>query len=879
MSHFITLLLAALAPTIAVSAANTTLFSKKQIRNSIIMAGVFAVAIASMNHFAVAHFLHPQLKAWTPFHNEILDVFVCVISLSVFFFLSQKSFSQLVPEKKTRRLVTVATFAFFVASSWWLSVYALMGLLALFSALSIYDLIRNMDFSVIRMEDPIFDNSIKFKHKPNVYVLFLESMHSKEALKEIYDIDGSALFTEMEDMGFTNYENVCSNRTATRISFLSMVWPQLMYHGPLDVYEGNKYAPNAFSVFERNGYQVNIFSSEHLRCYYSMLFHNLGNTYAGIGQKAEKHFSPILSQNSMFRDALSTPDLFGDEEDQEGRFEAFEHQIKTAKGPQVQVIHFGAQHVVNQELELFKRDYRKAYQTAAEELKKTLSMIKENDPSPLIIAVGDHGAQALNRAQDSDADMDKSQRAYAPRLYSMDLCSVMLGIHWPIKNYIQDDEVISHARIFNHVFAALCEDDRLLENMMPNLSLEGTNEGMVVIARDGVLLDDWELLLAKDLNYFEDKVAKDPQNIIHHINLVNELWRLGKKGAAIEYVTKQCSAFPRSSEMHARKARLHYLNGDLDEAEECARTAYGLDPKNRENLFNFKYIALRKNDIEGCYRALQELHDIVGFFERGSEYLTCSDNLVSYLKTHTLEETFDLFRSISPALQGYACKGLDKRYLHSVSQKVVDGTDWLIATFEGADDVNIKRLAKIFLMKGYIFCLENDHFEKSLQIAGAFIDNKEHSVGLTVRHAVSLEKAGRINEALGVYVKAIQEEQLQILALHLGLFLVRNDITIAELENLKANSQRFLAGSLELIPSIEFDVKWYAREYADILSGLHPLQHYVHYSVGLNLKPHSSFDTAKYLASNSDIFESGIDPALHYYQFGKKEGRLFPATN
>ena len=79
-------------------------------------------------------------------------------------------------------------------------------------------------------------------------------------------------------------------------------------------------------------------------------------------------------------------------------------------------------------------------------------------------------------------------------------------------------------------------------------------------------------------------------------------------------------------------------------------------------------------------------------------------------------------------------------------------------------------------------------------------------------------------------------------------------------------------GSAEL--AVGFDASFYLAHNSDVAaSGLDPFLHYQQFGWHEGRNPDAFFDVAFYLAHNSDVAAAHIDPLAHYEQFGWKEGR------
>ena len=71
-----------------------------------------------------------------------------------------------------------------------------------------------------------------------------------------------------------------------------------------------------------------------------------------------------------------------------------------------------------------------------------------------------------------------------------------------------------------------------------------------------------------------------------------------------------------------------------------------------------------------------------------------------------------------------------------------------------------------------------------------------------------------------------------------------------------------------------FDPGWYSARYADVAaSGMDPALHYLQYGRAERRHPGPDFDAAYYLDQAADVAASGLDPLIHYLRIGAAEGR------
>lgn len=74
--------------------------------------------------------------------------------------------------------------------------------------------------------------------------------------------------------------------------------------------------------------------------------------------------------------------------------------------------------------------------------------------------------------------------------------------------------------------------------------------------------------------------------------------------------------------------------------------------------------------------------------------------------------------------------------------------------------------------------------------------------------------------------------------------------------------------------SAYFDLEYYRRNNKDVMeSGVDPYLHYIDFGYLEGRKPSSSFDGTRYLLKYKDVAKSGINPLIHYIKYGRDEGR------
>ena len=72
-----------------------------------------------------------------------------------------------------------------------------------------------------------------------------------------------------------------------------------------------------------------------------------------------------------------------------------------------------------------------------------------------------------------------------------------------------------------------------------------------------------------------------------------------------------------------------------------------------------------------------------------------------------------------------------------------------------------------------------------------------------------------------------------------------------------------------------FDGVWYAARYRDVAwLGMDPFVHFLQFGAAIGRSSGPSFDAARYLRENPDVATAGLNPLLHYLRRGRAEGRL-----
>jgi hypothetical protein len=186
------------------------------------------------------------------------------------------------------------------------------------------------------------------------------------------------------------------------------------------------------------------------------------------------------------------------------------------ESPTCTIIYMGADHTgyrtmlphLVKDKDVYARFIHETYpdlrRQADEDLITMLELIQKHDPEALIILIGDHAAYGYSLAYLGSSPREEIHPyALESSQVGRSRVGVLCAIRWPLDvTHYSAGRVISHVNLFRHVFAALAEDPAVLaqgyqadESYVPIVSASGVrdNTRLYCVARDGKLLDEWEV--------------------------------------------------------------------------------------------------------------------------------------------------------------------------------------------------------------------------------------------------------------------------------------------------------------------------------------------------------------------------------------------------
>lgn len=93
-----------------------------------------------------------------------------------------------------------------------------------------------------------------------------------------------------------------------------------------------------------------------------------------------------------------------------------------------------------------------------------------------------------------------------------------------------------------------------------------------------------------------------------------------------------------------------------------------------------------------------------------------------------------------------------------------------------------------------------------------------------------------------------------------------------------ASRKQITEEKIKNVISKGFDTDFYSQEYATVLKGVDPLEHFIESGAKEGLDPCEWFSMDDYVLDNPDVNKAAVNPFFHYMYFGKKEGRVIRAS-
>lgn len=426
-----------------------SLFYRKQ--NRFILAGIallLAIAAGACVNF---FFLR---TVFYPYHHYILFVFIIVLFCIIFFHFEKQ-------------------FILF------------MSVLCVITLCSLgYSIYKNSDVVLDPMSEEL---SIKLKHKPNIYVFWLESFHSLDMLENVYGVDTASFKEFLDEKDFYVQPDSYSSSSFTLASMTDLysmgkVEAQNYYSGNSDVERtirelllgGN--GNYLLKILKDNGY-VTAINFESTYYYYSNFqgdYLDYGYEFGETGflynyypcfafckwnDKISKELFDISKVNSPLKmQVVKKINML--KQLNKPYFLAF-------KGGVFHTAYDGSYDYTKRDQWIASRRYSNAVQDNFNEIEEIIEIILEQDEDAIIVMFGDHGADTYRTRLSLDQLINKAGITLTD--YANDQFKVLMTYRIPEKYKNADIEdgalYLTHTNIFRYIFSILAQNPDYIKNL------------------------------------------------------------------------------------------------------------------------------------------------------------------------------------------------------------------------------------------------------------------------------------------------------------------------------------------------------------------------------------------------------------------------------
>lgn len=854
-------LLAAITPSIAFAAVNTTFFTRRQIRNTVVFMGCLGCLLC----------VALLAAAWLGFSVTGINSASGVLTAALLLGMNDTLFQELLPRRRTRLLTQCGIAAAVIALCIFLPVAATL-LCLVYLALSCHDLRRNIGKGggvPIYTDEPLHTEAaptrgkaeIPFSEHPNIYCFYLESVHSEKAIQELYHSDaGQDIRLFLEKYGYRVYPEGNATMDWTIVSRTSLIEHRI----PWDYNDrGFIRSPWVLRILRENGYRIKLF--------------DVDNTAYVLGDYADaadfcsfelprfvlrcfRLMTPLFAQSRAFRWLVGGRDPGATEPMGEAAyFELLRQNIRHAKAgaPEFSLIRFGAPHTAYYKAtwtppENWSDAYLKGYAQAMSHLKTLVEDIHAHDPKACVVIVGDHGAHSLDHTwvhQNTPMDGIAAHAVSLEKLY-LDLFSVLCAVKWPSRG---EPEGFSpaHINLFVWIFLSLSGREELRQSLVPNICLLSHRwRDFYLLARDRKPLPVLQRFTGTDemLAWQQQNDAAYEKDWRFHYVALKKLLSLAPTSHVLDSLRQQSE-------------KLLPLLPDTNEGQRArAEVLLRVQHEPRLSIPIYKTLLAKGEGIEKDWTRLLFCHQLLGdtasaldLLEQGAGRFYAAEQLPSrtahlYYTMGNLDAACErclplveehpgsydyaklLYRIVyAQGDMQHACAILEKygAYCAECGQRLANPQD--------------------FYKNSGLSALLLSRWDDA---ARAFAKQREsggRGVWLTALEAFALERTGATAQALELW----QQQQYSPAWSELrALFAVRNhigpDAWREEGENLLLRQETALVeAGLCLMPSEK-------------------LRHWLCTGVFLGEKPNELFDPFFYLSYNSEAFLNGSNPLINY---------------
>ena len=868
--------LACIGPTLSFAGINAAWFSKGQI-----FGGMAASAVLGL--------LCGLALAFAP--TPIAGVGAGLL----FALMSERLLASLLPHMGARLTAVCLTAAISGAITYVAGLIPLCSILLIYALFGLWDMRKHWN----KPKEPLFSadllvskrtdtekeeekkrlSSLSLAQRPNIYVLFLESFHSREALQALYGVGDEGLTEFLTEQGFTVFENSLSNACWTQHSLQTLL---RMAH-----YDSHAQGmPEAFRHLFANGYDVQLFDTYiyTFKTYTPWAsWHNFN--IPGWIVWLYSHFLPFFMQSTCLMSITGNIDPFTDKVDYAGVRNAVEQRMhKTYANPQCYIMRFGAIHTHNQyrwdKNSKWPSDYLPAWRKAASDIRDMVSLILRHDPKACIVAMGDHGSHLYENIWREGPDCNAAMLAHGvpPSLVCLDLAGVLVAVR-PPDGLPLAQQIVSPCNLFRLVFEYLGGSGPSLIRV-PDTTFHHDDKypRPLVLAREGKPLERWEV--ARDAEHITQcltafqREPDSPEKLLALALALEYSGQIEVAGNLLLTGLKKTGAFDL---LGHPLGRILLRQGKTKEILD--NLAPGLVLSHNPNfLWVFLQAMAISGSIRGATHLLAQKAPAFGMgdderlehhahLEQLAGQLDQAEKSWRLLTAKPFSQNREYYeRQISWLCQHARCLDALGKIPEALAllDNLLENTSYPNHHY----DAPLRHAIGLSLRQGDY---ENSlrRFESALAIMTV-----PWPETVTLWYVGVLEQQGQVDKAFAVLTEAAQRNaNTPWFGAQLGLFLIRRHNVDAKFRQFRKEAYVWLREQGKMLQRL-FDEAWYRQRYAGLIpAGMDAQQHFLHYGRLLGLDPSPYLNTIFYCLTQRDIMQTGYDPVWHFMACSPYEAR------
>jgi hypothetical protein len=511
---FIALFLSAVYPAVFLLSLNWYQLTNEKIALILLLPSMLALTVYLLIRATIRLCFHAQRepRKHSLSRSDAIPLMIALACSTLFFFFMFGTLQILLVHELFILLCFAALSAFLVALAmnrrlvYWTTFLSIMTVTSLIAWIqSVIAATTERAAEQLRASaNPPFQE-LKFKRKPNIYLIIYDAYGNERLYSEVFGIDNAEIHRELVSRQF-KVLNTYSNYWATWETMLAVFLADHHYYD-LSVGYDSRIGPSIMngttfnavhSVLKNNGYKVQyIESSAYLVKYQG----NLDYLYSGeepVYTGWRLFSNPILdllpSVRPKSREGYAvnlTEILFKRLDEAAGSSNHFFTYIHLPLPGHASSIRSW------RDLKDYEQAYREFTSQANALMPRTIDRILEIDPNALIVIMGDHGSWRYNKAWNRESDPNDGFRTNGldSNIVTLDLFGILLAVRsgGQCDQFIYD--TLTPVNLMRVLFSCLTGDEKLIDRRAPDISIFSDTfsrgYGLYMAVDNGKILKPW----------------------------------------------------------------------------------------------------------------------------------------------------------------------------------------------------------------------------------------------------------------------------------------------------------------------------------------------------------------------------------------------------